>query len=165
MSVFEICGVGASNNRFLLGGKRYAGRHWHRRETRSLRGESYRSGAASMMTVPELAADALEAFLGSYIRRRFGSSQTLLVEIVPFAGGPVALLNIAVSSQRTTCATSALPDKRSSDIRLERRRLPAARKSRRADPRRRRHNGGADGRTPPRGRFQLDGRLRNSVQS
>lgn len=37
------------------------------------------------MTVPELAADALEEFLGSYMRRRFGSSQTNLVEIVPAA--------------------------------------------------------------------------------
>jgi hypothetical protein len=38
-----------------------------------------------MMTVPELVADALEEFLGSYMRRRFGSSQTNLVEIVPAA--------------------------------------------------------------------------------
>jgi hypothetical protein len=39
----------------------------------------------SMMTLPDLAADALEEFLGSYMRRRFGSSQTQLVEIVPTA--------------------------------------------------------------------------------
>jgi len=38
-----------------------------------------------MMTLPELAADALEEFLGSYMRRRFGSSQTQLMEIVPSA--------------------------------------------------------------------------------
>jgi hypothetical protein len=38
-----------------------------------------------MMTLPDLAADALEEFLGSYMRRRFGSSQTPLVEIVPSA--------------------------------------------------------------------------------
>jgi len=38
-----------------------------------------------MMTLPELATDALEEFLGSYMRRRFGSSQTQLVEIVPAA--------------------------------------------------------------------------------
>ena len=38
-----------------------------------------------MMTLPELAADALEEFLGSYMRRRFGSSQAKLVEIVPTA--------------------------------------------------------------------------------
>ena len=38
-----------------------------------------------MMTVPELAADALEEFLGSFMRRRFGSTQTHLVEIVPGA--------------------------------------------------------------------------------
>ena len=37
-----------------------------------------------MMTLPELAADALEEFLGSYMRRRFGSSQEL-VELVPAA--------------------------------------------------------------------------------
>jgi len=37
------------------------------------------------MTLPELAADALEEFLGSYMRRRFGSAQTNLVEIVPAA--------------------------------------------------------------------------------
>jgi len=38
-----------------------------------------------MMTLPELAADALEEFLGSYMRRWFGSSQSPLVEIVPGA--------------------------------------------------------------------------------
>ena len=38
-----------------------------------------------MMTLPELAADALEEFIGSYMRRRFGSSQTHLAEIVPAA--------------------------------------------------------------------------------
>jgi hypothetical protein len=38
-----------------------------------------------MMTLPDLAADALEEFLRSYMRRRFGSSQTQLVEIVPTA--------------------------------------------------------------------------------
>jgi hypothetical protein len=38
-----------------------------------------------MMTLPELAADALEDFIGSYMRRRFGSSQTHLAEIVPAA--------------------------------------------------------------------------------
>jgi hypothetical protein len=37
------------------------------------------------MTLPELAADSLEEFLGSYMRRRFGSSQTHLIEIVPAA--------------------------------------------------------------------------------
>ncbi len=36
-----------------------------------------------MMTIPELAADALEEFLGSYMRRRFGSPQTNLLGIVP----------------------------------------------------------------------------------
>ena len=38
-----------------------------------------------MMTLPELAADALEEFLRSYMRRRFGPSQTPLVEMVPSA--------------------------------------------------------------------------------
>ena len=38
-----------------------------------------------MMTLQELAADALEEFLGSYMRRRFGASQTHLIEIVPAA--------------------------------------------------------------------------------
>ena len=38
-----------------------------------------------MMTLPELAADALEEFLRSYMRRRFGTSQTPLVEMVPSA--------------------------------------------------------------------------------
>ena len=38
-----------------------------------------------MMTVPELAADALEDFLGSYMRRRFGSAPASLVEVVPTA--------------------------------------------------------------------------------
>ena len=45
----------------------------------------WRSGAASMMTLPELAADALEDFLRSYMRLRFDSSQTPLVEMVPAA--------------------------------------------------------------------------------
>ena len=36
-----------------------------------------------MMTLPELAADALGKFLGDYMQRRFGSSQTELVEMVP----------------------------------------------------------------------------------
>jgi hypothetical protein len=36
-----------------------------------------------MITVPELAADALGKFLANYMRRRFGSSQTQLVETVP----------------------------------------------------------------------------------
>jgi hypothetical protein len=43
-----------------------------------------------MITLPELAADALEAFLGAYMRRRFGSSQTHLAEIVP-ASARIAL--------------------------------------------------------------------------
>jgi hypothetical protein len=38
-----------------------------------------------MMTLPELAADALEQFLGAYMRRWFGSSQARLAEIVPGA--------------------------------------------------------------------------------
>jgi hypothetical protein len=37
-----------------------------------------------MMTLPELAADSLEEFLGAYMRRRFGT-QTQLVDIVPGA--------------------------------------------------------------------------------
>lgn len=36
-----------------------------------------------MMTVPDLAADALEELLGSYMRDRFGSSQAHLARIVP----------------------------------------------------------------------------------
>jgi hypothetical protein len=37
-----------------------------------------------MMTLPEMAANALEEFLGTYMRRRFGSSHAL-IEIVPSA--------------------------------------------------------------------------------
>jgi hypothetical protein len=47
--------------------------------------ELAQDGAMSMMTLPELAADALEKFLGSFMRRRFGSLQTELVEVVPTA--------------------------------------------------------------------------------
>ena len=36
-----------------------------------------------MMTLPELAAEALEEFLGTYMRGRFGSAQTNLGEFVP----------------------------------------------------------------------------------
>src|SRR5215467_6320579 len=47
---------------------------------------SRRVGAASMMTLPELAADALEKFLAAYMRRRFGSTQgQYYVEAVPGA--------------------------------------------------------------------------------
>ncbi|WP_257168337.1 HD domain-containing protein [Bradyrhizobium sp. SRS-191] len=38
-----------------------------------------------MMTLPELAAAALEQFLSSYMRRRFGSSHTQLSEMLPAA--------------------------------------------------------------------------------
>jgi len=38
-----------------------------------------------MMTMTELAADALERFIGSYMRRVFGSSQAQLAELVPAA--------------------------------------------------------------------------------
>ena len=38
-----------------------------------------------MITIPELAADALEEFLGGYMRSRFGARQTHLVQIVPGA--------------------------------------------------------------------------------
>jgi hypothetical protein len=38
-----------------------------------------------MMTLPELAADALENFLVRFMRRRFGATQARLVEIVPSA--------------------------------------------------------------------------------
>jgi hypothetical protein len=40
-----------------------------------------------MMTLPELATDALEEFLGSYMRRRFGSSQAM----VPIVTGAARL--------------------------------------------------------------------------
>src|SRR3981081_2268920 len=47
--------------------------------------EGNRSGAAFMMTLPELATNALEEYLGSYMRRVFGSSQMHLLGIVPSA--------------------------------------------------------------------------------
>ena len=36
-----------------------------------------------MITVPELAAEALGSFLLSFMRQRFGSSHTRLTEVVP----------------------------------------------------------------------------------
>jgi hypothetical protein len=48
-------------------------------------GDRSRSEAASMMTLPELAAGALEEFLRNFMRRAFGSSETRLTEIVPSA--------------------------------------------------------------------------------
>ena len=39
------------------------------------------NGAASMMTLPGLAADALEEFLGSFMRRRFDESHAKTLEI------------------------------------------------------------------------------------
>jgi hypothetical protein len=59
---------------------RYAepiGREW---EVRSWRGIT-ENGAASMMTLPELATDALEDFLVSYMRRRFGASEKLVAVV------------------------------------------------------------------------------------
>src|SRR6201747_2172354 len=38
-----------------------------------------------MMTLPELAADALGAFLASDMKDRFGASHARLAEIIPFA--------------------------------------------------------------------------------
>jgi hypothetical protein len=57
----------------------------YEQEVGSGREKATEAGAASMMTLPELATDALEEFLGSYMRRRFGASQARLVEIVPGA--------------------------------------------------------------------------------
>ncbi len=64
---------------------RYARDGWKQNEFRSCAREGTCIGVASMMTMPELAADALENFLGSFMRRRFGSSQTPLSEFVPNA--------------------------------------------------------------------------------
>src|SRR6266480_3396973 len=36
-----------------------------------------------MMTVPELAADALGSFLAKYMQRRYGSTESRLVDLVP----------------------------------------------------------------------------------
>jgi hypothetical protein len=46
-------------------------------------GPARTGGAGDMMTVPELAADALGSFLADYMQRRFGSSEGGLVELVP----------------------------------------------------------------------------------
>ncbi len=43
-----------------------------------------------MITLPELAVKSLEKFVGTYMRRRFGASQTPLVDIVP-TGARIAL--------------------------------------------------------------------------
>jgi hypothetical protein len=51
----------------------------------SWREKDHRSRTTLMITLPEMAVDVLEEFLGSYMRRRFGSSQTLLIEVVPSA--------------------------------------------------------------------------------
>src|ERR1700759_5645753 len=48
-----------------------------------LRDRPWGVSGAMMITVPELAADALGKFLANYMRRRFGSSQNHLVEMVP----------------------------------------------------------------------------------
>src|SRR5438874_5211757 len=42
-----------------------------------------RKGENPMMTVPELASEALGTFLSSFMRQRFGSSHTRLTEVVP----------------------------------------------------------------------------------
>ena len=48
-------------------------------------GNWMKRGQHSVMTLPELAADALEDFLRAYMRRRFSSTQNDLIEIVPMA--------------------------------------------------------------------------------
>ena len=55
---------------------RYPAAAIRRRERADWRLTVGEAGAASMMTLPELAADSLEEFLGDYMRRRYGSSQT-----------------------------------------------------------------------------------------
>jgi hypothetical protein len=67
---------------------RYAGRALHCRGRSGV--DAKRAGAAPMITLPELAVKALDEFIGSYMRRRFGSSQTELLEIVP-NGARIAL--------------------------------------------------------------------------
>src|SRR5207249_7444460 len=42
-----------------------------------------REGGRAMITVPELASEALGSFLSSFMRQRFGSSHTRLTEVVP----------------------------------------------------------------------------------
>jgi hypothetical protein len=49
------------------------------------RATSHRNEAASMMTLPELAAGALEEFLRNFMRKVFGSSEMQLTETVPAA--------------------------------------------------------------------------------
>src|SRR4051812_40949129 len=60
-------------------------RERQKQESREHSANDYFSGRALMMTFPELAADALEKFIASYMRRRFGSTQTRFVELVPAA--------------------------------------------------------------------------------
>jgi hypothetical protein len=52
-------------------------------QRRAILTRSVRQEPLFMITVPELAADALGEFLATYMRRRFGSSQEHLVEMVP----------------------------------------------------------------------------------
>ena len=54
----------------------------HNKTKKSGAGNRGFSGAASMMTLPELAAVSLEEFLRAFMRSRFGP-QTPLTEIVP----------------------------------------------------------------------------------
>jgi hypothetical protein len=58
--------------------------HWRRENGSHVRESVTQIGVASMMTLPELAADSLEDFLRAYMRRRFESSKEL-VDIVPTA--------------------------------------------------------------------------------
>jgi len=62
----------------------YRRRDKNRNRSHAGRG-SRKSGAASMMTLPELAVNALEEFLGSFMHRRFGSSKVHLLNVVPTA--------------------------------------------------------------------------------
>ena len=71
-----------------------------------------RSGAV-MITVPELAADALGKFLASYMKRRFGSSQTHLVEMVP------SIARIAHDRSRVIRARACVRNDRVTRIRAD----------------------------------------------
>ena len=57
-----------------------------------------------MITVPELAAEALGSFLAEHMNRRFGTTQPTLTELIPSVAGSPS--NASATATRCTIMSS-----------------------------------------------------------
>src|SRR5262249_56235988 len=83
--------------------------HWRTRRPRIWSRRQHAFGPRCMITLPEMAAEALGQFLASDVKDRFGSSHARLAEIIPFA----AKLALECNRQQRC----ALPQRRAYDAR------------------------------------------------